>query len=290
MCGIFGWIKPSARFETDLDLSRIFRDGLIQTQSRGEDATGFYTVGTGIIKTTQKAEDFVASGNVPDISNERFVFGHCRQASKKYQNDPSNLGDPVNAQPYESANWIMIHNGTVDIPSLKGYKYSGKTDSEVIISYVEKTGLRNALASIDGSATVVLYDKKNQKIYFWTNGERPLVITYYQGMIYFASTRKILRQTLYYEDIMGIFPVPNFAVVYEMEPIVFDLKRNRFSRQLIIEKKIIKKKSVPQYQAFTPIADQISRKLSKGCGPSCPPSTKMITYNGNGGKVVRIGK
>lgn len=295
MCGIFGWIKPSARFETNLDLTQIFRDGLLNSQVRGEFATGFYSLGTGTVKKTMKAVDFVKKGNVPDIQNERFVIGHCRWASAKYRGDAKGLQNPSNAHPLESDNWVIVHNGTIETPRLKGYKYRSQTDSEIIISYAEKLSLKNALSSIDGSAAIVLYDKKNQKIYFWTNGERPLIVAYYKGMIFFSSTKKILRETLKYKRDFGIFPEASFATIYEMEPLVFDLRRNRFTRQALIEKKIIKKKTVHatySYKSFLPVP---APTLTRGCGPSCPPPPKagdVVGYcpgNGNNGKVVKIG-
>jgi len=304
MCGIFGWIKPAASTETTLNLVEIFRDGLVYTQERGEHATGFYTPGTGVVKDAITADEFVEA-NVPDsIANERFVIGHCRQASAKYGKD--NITNPNNAQPFESENWILIHNGTINTPRIKGYKYTSDVDSEVIISYAEKTSLKNALASIDGSAAAVLYNKKEKKIYFWTNGERPLVVAYYKDIIFFASTKKILSKTLKYEKFLGIFPDVSFATIHESEPLVYDLKKNRFTRQAIIEKKKVKVttpvNSVESiginFKAYQPITPKIDgANLQRGCGPACPP-TKAIAYcpgnpqktqpDGSKGRVVRI--
>ena len=82
MCGIFGWIKPTATTETNLNLVNIFREGLLQSQERGEDATGFYTPGTGVVKDAINADEFVEL--IPEtIASERFVLGHVRMASKR---------------------------------------------------------------------------------------------------------------------------------------------------------------------------------------------------------------
>lgn len=298
MCGIFGWIKPAANTMTELDLVEVFKEGLINTQERGEDATGFYTPGTGIVKDAIDADEFVMINSLEAIANERFVIGHCRMASAKYGND--NVTNPKNAQPFESDNWILIHNGTIDTPKLKGYKYTSDSDSEVIISYAEKTSFRNALASIDGSATVVLYNKKDRKIYFWTNGERPLVIAFYKGIIFFASTKKILRKTLNFSHTLNVFPDASFATIYENEPLVYDLKKNRFTRQDTVEKKVTKKISTPyssdslsnsKYRSYAVTPSTVTKGIQRGCGPSCPPSPpKVIGYcPGNpDSKVVRI--
>jgi glucosamine 6-phosphate synthetase-like amidotransferase/phosphosugar isomerase protein len=309
MCGIFGWIKSTANIETEIDLVEIFKNGLIESQERGEDATGFYTPGTGIIKDSICADEFVEL--IPDsIAKERFVLGHVRMASKKYGTD--NITNPKNAQPFESDNWVLIHNGSIDTPKLKKYPYTSDVDSEVIVSYAEKTSLKNALASIDGAAAVVLYNKSEKKIYFWTNGERPLVLAYYKGIIFFASTKKIMRKALKFNHIFNIFPDINYATVYEYEPIVFDLKKNRFSRQALIEKKVKPRtsvtilnsqrdiltkdiSSVPQkMQEFRSFQSITKQSFNIGC-TSNPPSNlpvsqKVIGYcpgNGGNGQVFQ---
>lgn len=305
MCGIFGWIKPLATIETKLNLAEIFRRGLVESQERGEDASGYYTPGTGIVKDSICADEFVEL--IPDsIAEERFVLGHVRMASKKYGID--NITNPKNAQPFESDNWVLIHNGSIDTPKLKNYPYTSDVDSEVILSYAEKTSLKNALASIDGAATVVLYNKCEKKIYFWTNGERPLVIAYYKGIIFFASTKKILRKALKYTHTFSIFPDISFATVYECEPIVFDLKKNRFARHELIEKKVKPKPRTSvtilnqevltreisntqvktEYRAFQPIT---AHSFRTGCTSNPPSSTpKVIGYcpgNGGNGQVFK---
>jgi len=300
MCGIFGWIKPAANTETELNLVEIFKEGLVRTQERGKDATGFYAPGLGIVKDAITADEFVEP-NVPDsLANERFVIGHCRQASAKYGKD--NITNPNNAQPFESENWILIHNGTIDTPRIKGYKYTSDVDSEAIISYAEKTGLKNALASIEGAATVVLYSKKDKKIYFWTNGERPLVVAYHKGIIFFASTKKILSKALDYNKFLGIFPDVSFATIYEYEPLVYDLKKNRFTRQEIIEKKKSKKPTatssvdsigISNFKSYQPIAPKtgVVKNIQRGCGPACPPSNDKAVIGycpGNPGKTNKV--
>jgi predicted glutamine amidotransferase len=232
MCGIFGWIKPAAKTETDLDLTAIFKFGLVETQTRGEHATGFYTTTHGVVKDSIPASEFV--NRVPDISSERFVLGHCRQASAKFDED--NQKDPQNAHPFESKRWIVIHNGTMDWPKVAGYKYTSDTDSETILAHVEKIGIRKTFAKIKQS-TVVLFDKVQKKIYFWTDGGRPLAIAYYHGMIFFGSTKTILSKSLKVERDLKIFPKISYAAIYENELLEFDLTKNQFFRRGIIEHK-----------------------------------------------------
>jgi glucosamine 6-phosphate synthetase-like amidotransferase/phosphosugar isomerase protein len=154
MCGIYGWIKPKASMTTDLNLAKLTIDGLLKTQDRGEDATGFYSPSLGIVKDAVPAEEFVDDKVPASIANERFFIGHCRQASTKY--DKTNKNSPLNAQPFESNNFVLVHNGTITTPRIKGYKYTSAVDSESIIAFADKTGVRNALANVDGDSTVVL--------------------------------------------------------------------------------------------------------------------------------------
>jgi len=251
MCGIFGWIKPTGRTQTDLDLAEIFRKGLIETQVRGEDATGFYAPKLGVHKDVGSAEEWVDE-NVPDsIANERFVLGHCRQASTKYQKDLEHMSNPANAQPLEGKRYVVIHNGTIGTPKIKKYKYTSEVDSETIVAYAETTSIKNALSAINGSATVIIYDKKTRKLFFWTNGERPLAICYYKNIIFFASTRTILRKTLNPTTQFQIFDDISFAVLYEYELLEYDLNNNRFIRREEIEPK--KKITSPNSKHFKQI-------------------------------------
>jgi asparagine synthetase B (glutamine-hydrolysing) len=232
MCGIFGWIKPTAKTSCDLDLAEIFRKGMVETQVRGEDASGFYTTKHGLVKAAIPADEWV-DDNVPDdIAKERFIIGHCRMASAKY--DDKNISDPRNAQPFESTNWVSVHNGTISTPRIKNYKFTSDIDSESIIALAEKVSLRNALQNVDADSAIVMHNKKTRKLFFWTHGDRPLALAFYQGMIFFASTKKILRNTLAVEDDFQIFPRISFAIIYEDELLEFDLNNNKFFRRGLV--------------------------------------------------------
>jgi len=279
MCGIFGWIKPNG-VETDLDLVEIFKNGLVKSSlSRGEDATGYYTPSTGLVKEALDADEFVEL--IPSsIANDRFAIGHVRRASAKY--GEANINDAKNAQPFESKRWVSAHNGSIDTPRIKGYEYTSDIDSESIIAFAEKTSLRNALTNVDGDSTVVLFNKVENKFYFWTNGGRPLAVAYYHNIIFFASTKTILLDTLKVKDTLGVFPEISFAIVYEREPLVYDLKKNRFCRQQKIAEKMKPKAPVTAvtnvYRTSTPIT--AASILPRGSGSACPPSNgKQLSLN-----------
>lgn len=296
MCGIFGWIKPKGKNEQELNLVDIFKRGLIESMERGEDATGFYAPGLGLVKEAVDAEEFV-DDNVPDeLADEKFVIGHVRMASAKYATDDDNLNNPANGQPFESAHFVTAHNGTINTPKLKGFNYTSTIDSETIIAYAEKTSLKNALASIDGGSTVVAYDKRKKCMFFWTNGERPLAVCLYSGIIFFASTRKILQKVLKPKTEMGIFtPEIAFATIYEDELLEYDLAKNKFTRRGEIKTKVTDEaKAAVQTRINTAYFPQPATKgithnyapRPRGSGSNPPSANAIVKANGHDDHVL----
>jgi glucosamine 6-phosphate synthetase-like amidotransferase/phosphosugar isomerase protein len=216
------------------------------------------------------------------------VIGHNRMASAKYRKDDKNLSNPNNAQPFESSKFVTVHNGTMNMPRIKGYEYTSDIDSESIIAYADKLSLRNALSNIDGAATVVAYDKKNKKIFFWTNGERPLAICLYKGMIFFASTKVILRKMLSPKTQLNIFqPDISFTTIYEDELLEFDLQKNQFSRRGEIKQKVSKEastavKSQINNTYFQPVTSLSGprKPLQRGCTAN-PPAVQQNIWQGS---------
>jgi glucosamine 6-phosphate synthetase-like amidotransferase/phosphosugar isomerase protein len=301
MCGICGWIKPK-NVESDLDLTKVFVKLLLQTQERGTDATGYYSLGTGIVKEAVKAKDFIDKGFVQDLNDEQFVIGHCRAASSNSKKD---IDDSKNAHPFESKNWILVHNGVVNMDPIKNYPYTSNVDSEYILSYIEKTSLKNAIASIKGSAALVIYSKAQKKLYFWTDGVRPLSIAYYHGIIFFASTKSIMKKAMEVKTDFGIFPKISYATIYENELLEFDLAKQKFFRKGVIEpKKDIPKEDDDVFDdkywtntsSYQPtkyvngtqvITSTSSRKeLPRGC-TSNPASNKVVRIGTNGVRCTK---
>jgi len=288
MCGIFGWIKPTAKTQTDLDLVDLFEKGLIQTQQRGTDATGYFSPNLGVVKEAIKAEDFVKRGRVvAELESERFVLGHCRAASS---GTVASRKLDENAHPFESKNWVIIHNGTVGMNRIKDYHYTSDVDSEIILSYVERRGIRNAIKNLRGSATIVLYHKLTKKIYFWTDSNRPLVLAYYHNMIFFASTRTIMKDALGVKNDCDIFPQISFAPVYEFELLQFDTTKNKFTRKEEIEPDDDDEEEWVPAPVKSKAVTTISRPpLQRGCATYTLPTTaaKVIRISPNGTRSVQ---
>jgi predicted glutamine amidotransferase len=271
--------------------------------------TGYYSLGSGIVKASIPAKDFINKQYIhPGIANERFFIGHCRAASSSL----STVKDDKNAHPFESKNWVMVHNGTVHLDKLANYPYTSDVDSESILAYTERTSLKNAIASIEGSAALVLYSKTQKKLFFYTDGGRPLCIAMYRGIIFFASTKKILLKTLGVKNELGIFPNISFATVYERELLEFDVVKNKFSRKGVIEEKK-KKASVVTYTSdesddspatsshidhnyrsyanrpigVTSFSREIKPTIVRGCGSNPKdPNSKIVRIGNSGQKLI----
>jgi asparagine synthetase B (glutamine-hydrolysing) len=308
MCGIFGFIKPNKDTNVSFNLTDLFKKGLLNTQERGTDATGYYSIGTGVVKDAMPAKDFLNRGRVVNIDDERFVIGHCRAASSGLKHT---VDDPRNAHPFESKNWILVHNGTIHMNHLKNYHYTSDVDSESILAYAETTTLKNAIASIEGGSTVVLYSKTQKKIYFWTDGQKPLCLAFYSNIIFFSSTKKILLKTLNVKKDVNIFPQISFATVYERELLEFDLVKNKFTRKGVIEQKktIVHKiqndesddNDTPSfalpaptptylvdnnYRPLISVKSFAKRDLPRGSGSNPPSNSRVVRIGINGAKII----
>jgi hypothetical protein len=113
-------------------------------------------------------------------------------------------------------------------------------------------------------------------MFFWTNGGKPLSICLYKDMIFFASTKKILQQTLKPKTEFTLFtPDIAYATVYEHELLEYDLQKNAFYRRGIIKTKV-SKEAVYETQShivsshFTPVKANstvigVRKPLQRGC-------------------------
>lgn len=221
MCGIFGWIKPRNSSGHGLNLDKLTKAGMLETIPRGRDATGFYTPGHGIVKDAVIASEFT----FPKVGHERLFIGHCRAAS---------IGaaiNPLNAHPFDCGDFVVVHNGTIrGIKPLPEYEYEGDTDSEILTSYIHKYGVKSGIERSGAMGALVIMDTGTNRIYFWSNDARPMEICRYRGMIFFASTRYILRTALKIDKVMGLFDDANWYKCGDRELICFDMRNgvNKF--------------------------------------------------------------
>ena len=107
--------------------------------------------------------------------------------------------DSSGSQPIESDNgaWVISFNGEVYNKHLlqahlanfigSNYQPRGSSDTEILIKYIEKFGLTQALKSIEGMFSIIAYNKNTRKIYICGDkfGEKPL----YYGTISINSKK-----------------------------------------------------------------------------------------------------
>jgi predicted glutamine amidotransferase len=83
---------------------------------------------------------------------------------------------PENAHPFKHGNITGAHNGTLDQKWLSNIDGSDKfdVDSEALIYSFDKNGWRETLNKTKGAWAIVWHDKRNGRLNFIRNNERPL--------------------------------------------------------------------------------------------------------------------
>lgn len=206
MCGIAGAMVIGKKGKQVTSANIIA--ALEETSTRGMDATGFWSPSTGVVKDGLKASDFVKAYEVPIIeaSQNHIWIGHTRAATAgKHGEAPPTKNE--NNHPFETERWVLVHNGVIrDTPEIKGYKYNGACDSEVVISLIETFGIEKGLSYIlqQDSASLVIYDKQENLLYFWRT-KNPLCYSFDadNNVLLFGSTVDIIDAMCDIVDMAG---------------------------------------------------------------------------------------
>ena len=214
MCGIIGFVcdKPSD------DNYVMLGDLLYVSSSRGTDATGVAVVGTTrtkVIKEDIPADKFIVKhykGLKKDVDKAKIVLGHTRLATQGHQKDNNN-NHPIIGQKY-----IMVHNGTCSsMDRIKDYPYKGTVDSEILLSHIEKKGLKEGLKALKGSAAVaIIKEDEPNVVYLWRHNN-PLWAAYdpKNNVLFFGSTEDILKE--------GLSNLLDFFSSFHMRQLVEDI-------------------------------------------------------------------
>lgn len=198
MCGIFGFVtsKPSK------ENAEMFRSLLLNSKSRGRDATG-------ILYVTDKTKEIIMykapmeavafdkehmDKHMDGLAKAKIAIGHIRAATMGSEKNN------VNNHPVESEHYFAIHNGMLhSLPRLDKYKYKGEVDTEIFLSYVEEKGLNEAMPYLGyGSGAVVLLDKRDPTKLLMTRSTSPTFIALKddQGTMLFASEDEFLFKAM----------------------------------------------------------------------------------------------
>src|SRR3989304_5042383 len=102
---------------------------------------------------------------------------------------------------------------------IKDYKYKGTVDSEILLSHVEKNGMKEGLKALKGSAAVAIVSADEPNVIYLWRHSNPLWLAYndIKKTLFFASTEDILREGL--SDILGFFS--SFHIRQTLEDILY---------------------------------------------------------------------
>ncbi len=180
---------------------------MLENRTRGGDATGMATWDSEtnkimVYKMAEEAKEFVTNLTEDMILGPTMI--HCRA---KTRGEPEN---PENNHPMFGEKFCLVHNGMVhSMKNLEDYKYKGQCDTEVLLSYIEKFGLKEAIPKIDGSAALAIMSPENKTFYLYRHIS-PIVLTYFPGKAFvFSSTEyplKKIASIIGVEKIWNLFP------------------------------------------------------------------------------------
>jgi hypothetical protein len=179
MCGIVGYIVTGDKaFEGPRE--HFLKYALSMDTLRGADSTGIMTVknkfDVTVTRTTQRGDKWVhtAAYNGADKSGWCTV-GHNRAAT-------AGSVKISNAHPFTFGDVTMVHNGTLSHKgsSLAMYDKELEVDSMNLalgLSMVPVDGVKEFLETVDGSFTLVWFDKRDKSINFARNSSRSMHFT-----------------------------------------------------------------------------------------------------------------
>ncbi|MFO8067570.1 MAG: glutamine--fructose-6-phosphate transaminase (isomerizing) [Bacteroidales bacterium] len=193
MCGIVGYIGNQEAYP-------ILIKGLYRLEYRGYDSAGIALLNSklNLYKSHGKVADLEALVEKSDISGT-IGIAHTRWATH---------GEPTdeNAHPHYSKTkkLAIIHNGIIEnYDSLKkelinrGYKFSSKTDTEVLIHLIEDiqinenidlfSAIRTALKHVVGAYAIVVISEDHPDTLFCAKKGSPLVIGIGDNEFFIAS-------------------------------------------------------------------------------------------------------
>lgn len=185
MCGIAGWISA------DNISGKVAKVGLLGIEHRGKDATGYYT------KYLDRKESFRKGPITASLFCEAYLpkrFGNVTilHTRAKTHGEPD---DNNNNHPVVSENYTLVHNGVVNTtPRILDYNYKGQVDTEIIVSYLERKGLKEGLEEIRGSAAIAFMDKRENDCLYLYRRRNPIELALVgEETLLFASTEDALE-------------------------------------------------------------------------------------------------
>ena len=151
---------------------------LLNTTYTNKDGFGIFSPGSPIYKTEKDPHSIVYGHKINQIiKNDSPVIAHVRFAT--YTNNVK-VVDVDQSHPFESNNFILAHNGTLELKNLKEMsadKYKGLIDSQIFLHRMEeilsskskKFPIENLLPLVMGEFygkfAFLIYDKRTKQFY-----------------------------------------------------------------------------------------------------------------------------
>lgn len=147
-CGIFGGIGY-----VRADLIKML---MIQNESRGGHATGFWNPSQGVVKRAKKSHDFLEEVG-DNMEDSTIYLGHTRYGTHGTNTD-------TNAHPFQKGIITLIHNGVLSNHNelSKTYGFDWNVDSEALPELILRQGYKG-IEEVKGSIACV-----------WVNGDNTL--------------------------------------------------------------------------------------------------------------------
>lgn len=151
---------------------------------QNKDGCGFYTPTVPIFKSKHACSLLLNFGLFTKNLTQRPVIGHVRNASQIAITDKKI--DEEHAHPFETKNFILAHNGTLQFTEEntelnKLYKDTNLIDSQIFLEELEKkNGFETSVALVDtmkmfrGKFALLIYSKKEDKFYVAKGKTAPL--------------------------------------------------------------------------------------------------------------------
>lgn len=164
---------------------------LLYNETRGQDAMGFYSLESGIVKKSGKPRELLGEEKFKIPLTNQFL-GHVRAVSSGGNGDER-------SHPFQHGNIILAMNGTLtnhfDLAN-NLYKIDHSkiyVDSDYLCAMLNKTQSKEPFEKIKGSCACVYIDTNTNKMYVYRNDDRPLFKGFLEEGMYISSTEESLK-------------------------------------------------------------------------------------------------
>jgi hypothetical protein len=189
MCGLVG--AAGNLVKKDLD---VFNNMLVVDVLRGAHSTGVFSSTVNrdhrILKQAVAPLDLMCHRDYRKVvhSLAQVVMGHNRYATSGKINN-------LTAHPFHYGDIVGAHNGTLRGWNVLDDHQNFDVDSECLIYNIDKNGIEDTIAKVNGAFSLSLYNTKERTLHLLRNEERPLHFAYKEGMgaLYWASEPWMIR-------------------------------------------------------------------------------------------------